>query len=125
MNNAGLLLGRLLLGVPFIIWGALKLTGAAAFSGNLAKMGLPSPLALAYLVGFCEVIGGLAVVGGFALRSASILLALWCLATGYLVHFGNRTAFFDHLVMAGGFFVLAAVGAGAWSFAKDRTLGLP
>ena len=125
MNNAGLLLGRLLLGVPFIVWGILKLTGAAGFSGALAKMGLPSPLILAYLVGLCELVGGLAIIGGFALRTASVLLALWCLATGHIIHVGNRTAFLDHLVMAGGFLILAAAGAGAWSLAKGRTLGLP
>src|SRR5437868_5076075 len=59
MNNQALLLARLLLGVPFVIWGALKLSGGAVgLSGGLTQMGLPAPLLLAYLIGLFELVGG-------------------------------------------------------------------
>lgn len=119
MNNQALLLGRLLLGLPFVIWGALKLIGGAVgLSGGLTQMGLPAPLLLAYLIGLFELLGGIAVVIGFPTRLAGILLALWCVATGLLIHGGDVTQLFKNLVMAGGFLLLAATGAGTLALYK-------
>lgn len=121
MNNQGLLLGRLLLGVPFVIWGILKLTGGAVqLSGGLSAMGLPAPLVFAYLIGLCELIGGVAVVIGYPIRLAGILLALWCVATGIFIHGGDLTQLFKNLVMAGGFLILATSGAGSFALFKGE-----
>ncbi|QIG48000.1 DoxX family protein [Nordella sp. HKS 07] len=119
MNNEGLLLARLLLGVPFVIWGALKLAGGAVgLSGGLTQMGLPAPLLLAYLISLFELVGGIAVVIGFPIRLAGILLALWCVATGILIHGGDATQLFKNLVMAGGFLLVAVTGAGRLALFK-------
>lgn len=128
MNDKGLLLARVLLGVPFVIWGVLKLAGGAVgLSGGLSHMGLPAPLLLAYLIGLFEFLGGLAVVIGFPVRLAGILLALWCVATGLLIHGSDTTQLFKNLVMSGGFLLLAVSGAGTLALFKGappRSFGL-
>lgn len=119
MNDKGLLIARLFLGVPFVIWGALKLAGGAVgLAGGLTQMGLPAPLLLAYLIGLFELVGGIAVVIGFPIRLAGILLTLWCVATGLLIHGGDQTQLFKNLVMAGGFLLLAVSGAGTFALFK-------
>jgi putative oxidoreductase len=125
MNPSVLIfLGRILLSILFIVAGFQKLTGGAeGLSGMLGGMGLPQPLALAYLTGLCELVGGLAVLVGFQVRIVGILLALFCLFTGYIAHMGpdQATALMKNIGLAGGFLVLAANGPGA--FALQRRTG--
>ena len=67
MNAIALLVARLFLGVPFIIWGVMKLHwGEAKLVPVLAGMGLPDARALAYLVGVCELVGGIVELPGFS-----------------------------------------------------------
>lgn len=68
MNAIALLVARLFLGVPFIIWGVMKLHGGEAkLVPVLAGMGLPDARVLAYLVGVCELVGGIAVCIGYSM----------------------------------------------------------
>lgn len=116
MHNEGLFIARLFLGIPFIVWGALKLRGGEAkLVPGLRALGLPDAIVFAYLIGVCELVGGAAVVVGYPLRTASVLLGLWCLVTGYDAHRGNITELLKNVTMAGGFFALAIAGAGAIS----------
>ncbi|QNP42127.1 DoxX family protein [Lysobacter terrestris] len=114
MHDEALLVARLFLGIPFIVWGALKLRGGEAkLVPMLAALGLPDATFLAYLVGFCEFVGGVAVTVGYPVRTVGILLGLWCLLTGYAAHRSDINQLLAHVAMAGGFFLLAATGAGA------------
>ncbi|WP_017999968.1 DoxX family protein [Paracoccus sp. N5] len=111
--DTGLLVARLFLGLPFIVWGYQKLRGGEAkIAPLIAALGVPDATALAYLVGLCELLGGLAVLLGYPVRTVGVLLGLWCLLTGYLEHRGNPTELMKNVTMAGGFFALAATGAG-------------
>ena len=123
MHDIALLVARLFLGLPFVIWGIMKLRGGEAkLVPVLAGLGLPDAKALAYLVGFCELLGGLGVVLGYPVHSFSVLLGLWCLVTGYAGHRGDTNALLSHICMAGGFFALAVAGAGAIAlFGGDPT----
>ena len=113
MSDESLLLARLFLGVPFIVWGILKLRGGEArLVPVLRGMGLPDATALAYLVGFCELAGGVMVVLGYPARTSGVLLGLWCLVTAYIGHKGDTNQMLAHTCMAGGFFTLASIGAG-------------
>jgi putative oxidoreductase len=122
MNSSLLILiGRVFLSIIFIVAGYGKLTGGAeGLSGMLGGLGLPAPLALAYLVGICELVGGIAVLIGFQVRIVGILLALFCLLTGYIAHStpDQMTALMKNIGLAGGYLILAANGAGA--YAVDR-----
>jgi putative oxidoreductase len=125
MHNEGLLIARLFLGVPFVVWGTSKLRGGEArLVPGLRALGLPDAVFFADLVGLCELVGGLAVVLGYPVRTASILLGLWCLATGYDAHKGNMTELLKNVTMAGGFFALATAGAGVISLFGGAPSGL-
>ncbi|TXG77947.1 MAG: DoxX family protein [Rhodocyclaceae bacterium] len=87
MTGIALIIARLMLGIPFIIWGVMKLRGGEAkLVPVLAGLGLPDATALAYLVGLCELVGGIGVVIGFPVVLFSVLLGIWCLVTGYVGH---------------------------------------
>lgn len=125
MHDAGLLIARLLLGIPFIVWGSLKLRGSEAkLVPGLEALGLPDAVFFAYLIGACELVGGLMVVLGYPVSTASVLLGLWCLVTGYNAHKGNITELLKNVTMAGGFFTLAAAGAGSLSLFGGAPSGL-
>lgn len=114
---AAILLGRVLLSILFIVSGFGKLAGAAGFAGYLGSLGIPGGIAMAYLVGALEFFGGLAILAGFQTRIVAYVLAAFCVATGLLAHLGpdQSTALMKNLGLAGGFLVLGAVGAGAYS----------
>ncbi len=125
MYNEGLFVSRLFLGIPFIVWGTSKLRGGEAkLVPGLQALGLPDATFFAYLIGLCELAGGVAIVVGYPVRTASFLLGLWCLATGYDAHRGNMTEILKNATMAGGFFALATVGAGAISIFGGAPSGM-
>ncbi|MEN5288573.1 DoxX family protein [Stenotrophomonas lactitubi] len=116
MSAGALLVARLFLGLPFVIWGMMKLRGGEAqLVPVLAKMGLPDARALAFLIGACELLGGVAVCIGYPVLMVCSLLGVWCLLTGYMSHKGDINQLLAHVGLAGGFFLLAAVGPGSLS----------
>ena len=111
MNDVALLFARLLLGVPFIVWGVMKLRGGdAKLVPVLVRMGMPDAKLLAHLVGLCEFVGGVGVVIGYPARTVGVLLGLWCLVTAFVVQRKNTSELLSHVTMAGGFFMLATAG---------------
>lgn len=59
MHNEALVIARLFLGVPFVVWGILKLRGREAkLVPGLQALGLPDAVFFAYLIGICELVGG-------------------------------------------------------------------
>jgi len=78
------------------------------------------------LVIIAEIGGGLMVLTGLFARPAAIVLAGLCLLTALFFHRGFDDAdqvihFQKNVTMAGGFLMLAAHGAGAWSL--DALIG--
>lgn len=119
LSNLSVLVGRIGLSAIFILSGIGKLgAGYALTQSYMESMGVPG--GLLPLVILAEVAGGLAVLSGFLTRWAAIGLALFSIASAFLFHFqladqGQFVHFFKNLAMAGGFLVLAAQGAGAFS----------
>ncbi|WP_279480594.1 DoxX family protein [Aureimonas sp. SK2] len=110
-----ILVGRAFLSILFIVSGFGKLTGAAGFAGYLGSLGIPGGIAMAYLVGALEFFGGLAILVGFQTRIVAYVLALFTVGTILTAHMGDATAAMKNLSIVGGFLVLGAVGAGAYS----------
>ncbi len=52
-----------------------------------------------------------------------VLLGLWCLLTGYAAHKGDTNQLLAHVGMAGGFFLLAAIGPGPLSLFGESVPG--
>ncbi|WP_036220843.1 DoxX family protein [Maritalea myrionectae] len=123
VNKATPLVARILMSAIFIMAGLPKLTAGAAMAPYFAQLGIPMPTVSVYVVGLFEVVAGLAVLVGFKARIAAILLALFCVASGFLAHFepanqAQMTSLLKNLAMAGGFLLLWLHGPGAYAIDK-------
>ena len=122
--------GRVLLALMFIMAGYGKLTSLQGTAGYIASGGLPAPMVLAVLVGLLELVGGLALVVGYQVRWVGLALALFTLAASVLFHaYWNAPAdqqmvgqllFMKNLSVAGGMFLVSALGAGPLSLDARR-----
>ena len=126
-SNASLaiLVGRVLLSILFILAGYSKLTDIAGTAGWFSSIGLPMPTATTVVVGLVELLGGLAVLIGFQTRIAAIVLALFTLGATAVAHLdfsqaGNALMLQKNLGLTGGFLLLVALGAGAYSIDAKR-----
>lgn len=124
MNNLATLLGRLGLSLIFILSGWSKIGGYAGTQQYMDAMGVPS--ALLPVVIAVEVLGGLAILFGIATRWVALGMAAFSLSAGFLFHFdladqNQFINFMKNIAIAGGFLVLAANGAGAFSIDNLRS----
>ena len=120
--NTATLVGRVGLGLLFVISGFGKITGFAGTAGYMASKGMP--MAEALLVGAIavELIGGLMLVAGYKARWAALAIAAFLVPTTLIFHSpvgpeaqAQMTQFLKNLSILGGMLYVAAFGAGAWS----------
>jgi putative oxidoreductase len=126
-----IVIGRVLLALMFILSGFNKLTNLAGTAGYIASGGLPLPMLLAVVVGVLELVGGIAIAVGFQTRWAALALGLFTLLASVLFHrfwavpadqaFVQQLMFMKNLSVAGGLFIVAALGAGPASLDARRT----
>ena len=111
-------IGRLFLSMIFIFSGFTKITGYAATQGYMESMGVPGmllPLVIAV-----ELLGGIAILLGFKARLVAILMAGFSVVSALLFHQfwideSQMNQFMKNIAMAGGFLMIFAHGAGAYS----------
>jgi putative oxidoreductase len=125
-------IGRVLLALMFVMAGFQKLGGIAGTAGYIASVGLPTPTVLAVLAGLLEVVAGLALMIGFQARWAALALAVFTILANLFFHkfwaapadqaFVQQLMFMKNLSIAGGLFVVAALGAGPVSVDARRGL---
>jgi putative oxidoreductase len=114
------LLGRILIGAPFVMSGLSKLGAYDATVGYITAVGLPAAT-LAYIVAvLIEVGGGALLLAGYQARLVSLVMAVFTLATAVFFHnnFADQNQmihFLKNVMMAGGLLQITAFGAGAWS----------
>ena len=102
----------------FIFSGFTKITGYAATQGYMESMGVPGmllPLVIAV-----ELLGGIAILLGFKARLVAILMAGFSIVSALLFHQfwideSQMNPFMKNIAMAGGFLMIFAHGAGAYS----------
>lgn len=117
-------IGRLLLSMIFIFSGFTKITGYAATQGYMEAMGVPGmllPLVIAV-----ELLGGIAILLGFKARLVAILMAGFSIVSALLFHQfwideSQMNPFMKNIAMAGGFLMIFAHGAGAYSIDNSNT----
>jgi len=127
MNNTALgdaakLIGRILLALMFVLAGWSKISGYAGTQAYMASAGVPG--ILLPLVIIVELIGGLMIVVGFKTRLVALALFAFTIVASVLFHMNwaqpmQQLLFMKNLAVAGGFLVLFAAGAGAYSVDKD------
>ncbi|HEX5951696.1 MAG TPA: DoxX family protein [Rhodanobacteraceae bacterium] len=127
LSHGSDLLGRLFLVLLFVISGFGKIGGYAGTAAYMAANGVPGLLLPLVIV--LEIGGGILVVLGWHTRIASLLLAGFTILALLLFHMPvtaeNQIVFLAELGVAGGFLVLAAHGAGAWSLDAWRVRRAP
>ena len=116
-------LGRLMISLIFIISGFGKISNFSGTQAYMESVGVPGILLPLVIV--LEILGGLAIVVGWQTRLVAFLLAGFTLLSALLFHFdlgdqGQFIQFMKNVGLAGGFLVLVAHGAGAWSL-DNRT----
>ncbi|KQU79765.1 hypothetical protein ASD99_29090 [Mesorhizobium sp. Root695] len=125
-RNVLLLLSRLLLAALFVPSGFQALSDIAGTTGYFAGLGLPLPTLAAWGTGLFELIAGLLILVGFQTRITGLLLAAFCIAAGFIGHYGqgggdamlaflHQQMLMKDIAISGGFLALAMAGAGAWS----------
>ena len=113
-------LGRLLLASLFIWAGFGKLMNPSGTAQYFASMNIPAPSIAVWVVLIIELVGGILILIGFQTRWAALVLAIFCLITGFAIHLPggdlpNMINFYKNLTMAGGFLYVVSFGAGIWS----------
>lgn len=119
LQNTATLAGRILLASIFLAAGIGKLgAGYAGTQAYMASQGVPG--ALLPLVIALEIGGAVLLIAGWWTRLSALALAGFTLAAAALFHANfadqmQQILFLKNVAIAGGFLVLAAYGAGAWS----------
>ena len=117
-------IGRIFLAAIFIMSGMGKITNYAGTQGYMDAMGVPG--VMLPLVIILEVLGGIAIVIGFKARFVAFLMAGFSVVSAILFHadFGDQTQlnmFMKNIAIAGGFLLIVAHGAGAYSLDNRQT----
>lgn len=119
------LLGRVLIGLPFMMSGLSKLTAHAATVSYISSVGLPFP-ELGWIIAIVvELIGGLLLICGFRARTVAVVLVLFALATAISFHrnFADQNQmihFLKNIMLAGGLLQIVYFGAGPISIDSSR-----
>ncbi len=117
------LVGRVGLAAIFLLAGFNKIQGYAGTQDYMRSAGVAGELLPAVIA--LEIIGALMLIAGYRTRLAALALAGFSVLSAALFHgnIGDQLQFilfFKNIAMAGGFLVLAAHGAGAWSLDARR-----
>lgn len=123
MTNTLVTIGRILLGLFFLVLGLAKVKGVIdagglkQLAGYIGSRGLPQGEILAVATIAFEVLGGLALIFGFLTMPVAFLMAGFCLATAALFHnfwtfpaeqmIPQFQSFMKNIGLAGAYLVLA------------------
>lgn len=130
LQSTTVLVGRVLLGLIFVLSGFAKIAGFEGTAGYIASKGLPLPQLVAALTIVVELGGGLALMGGLYTRQVVVALAAFSILAGVVFHnfwampqaeqMAHQINFLKNLSIAGGMLVVAAFGPGRLSLDARR-----
>lgn len=111
-------IGRVLLGVLFLVAGLGKVAGGVeGFAGYMASGGIPA--FLAWPVVLFEIIAGAFIIAGYQTRYTALALAAFCLVSGIMYHgAADMSGLLKNIALTGAFLRLYASGAGAHAVDK-------
>ncbi len=120
------LLGRVLIGAPFILSGLGKLAGHDATVGYIGSAGLPLSQVGWLIAIVVELGGGALLVAGYRARAVALVVALFVLATAIFFHrnFADQNQmihFLKNVMLAGGLLQIVYFGAGPMSMDASRS----
>jgi putative oxidoreductase len=133
MSDFTYALGRVAVTIVFIVFGIFQFSNIAPYVAHPAVAhvsaltnGVLSPTLIAYLVATVDVVGGILILIGFKTRWAAVVLLVFVGLTIYFVHHfwdmegaaraANQAHALKNLSIMGALLMLAAKGAGRFSF---------
>jgi putative oxidoreductase len=119
------LLGRVMIGAPFVLSGLGKLMAHDATVGYIGSVGLPLPQVAWLIALLVEIGGGALLISGFRARSVALIMAVFALATAVFFHrnFADQNQmihFLKNVMLAGGLLQIVYFGAGPLSVDASR-----
>jgi len=121
LNSYGPLVGRVFIGLLFLLAGLGKLGGVEGFTQYLTSGGLPAFLAWPAIL--FEVAVGLLLIISYQTRIVALATAAFCVVAAVLYHFNfadqmQAAMFLKNLAIAGGLLMFAIHGAGKLALDK-------
>ena len=124
-RDIALLVGRILIGLLFLIEAYVKMKGYGGTVGYFTTLGIPAPSIVAPLSIAFETVAGILLVIGYQTRLVALAVAAFCIVAALIAHTniadGNQL---NHLLknfaIAGGCLALFVIGAGAQSVDAKR-----
>jgi len=118
------LLGRLLLGLIFVMSGANKITGFEATQQYMEAQGMPATAFFLTGAIVVEILGGLSVIVGYRGRLGAAALVLFLIPATLIFHtdFSDQTQmimFLKNLSIMGGLLLVTAYGTGPLSLSAQ------
>jgi putative oxidoreductase len=121
-------LGRVLLGLVFLIAGWNKLTGFGGTVGYITSAGLPMPEVLAVLAIIFEFGGAVMLILGIYTRLAAAALVVFTALATLIYHTNiadpmQQSALLKNLAIIGGLLMVKVYGGGPWRlpFPKEES----
>jgi len=125
INKFGPLVGRILLGLIFLLSGLGKIGGFAGTAGWMTSKGLPMAEVLLAITIVIEVGASVMIISGFKARLGAAALFLWMIPVTFVFHnFWSMPAaeqqiqmimFMKNLGLMGGMLYIMAFGSGPMS----------
>ena len=123
------LIGRVLLGLIFVMAGFGKLSNPAGAVGYMTAYGMPYAEILVWPAGLLEFGGGILLMIGWHARCAATALILFTVVATFIFHAFwsvgadqmqmQQIMFLKNLAIIGGLLYVVAYGSGACSLQKD------
>jgi putative oxidoreductase len=115
------IIGRILIGVLFLLSGIGKVAAPAATQGHIAAVGLPAPVVAYFGSTSVELIGSVLLIAGYQTRIVAAALAAFALVTALFFHnnFADQNQmihFWKNVAILGGLLQVVAFGPGRFSF---------
>ncbi len=125
LETYGILVGRSLIGILFLVSGyGMFAGGVASTAGYFASVGIPMAGVAAWVAIIVKIGGGLALILGYRVGLAAAALILFTLGATYFGHRDlsdqmNEIAVMKNLAIVGGLLYVMAYGAGTgWRLKK-------
>jgi putative oxidoreductase len=123
------LVGRMLIGLIFLVAGVRKVVGFAGAAAYFTKLGFPAPEVVTVIAIIIEIGGSILLIVGWRARWAAWLLALFVVIAAFAAHrfweisdpgqFNNQlNHFLKNLSIVGGLLYVATFGPGSASVDK-------
>ncbi len=135
LRNYGTLVGRILIGVLFLLAGISKVAGIEGTTMYInSSTSLPAAGLVAWLAAIIEIVCGAALIVGKKASKSALVLAVFTLLASFLFHGPGlwadapmqQTMFMKNLAIIGGLLYIAAYGPGdGWSLANKKSAAMP